>query len=290
MRYSIENEQIQITVDNHGAELVSLIKKETGKEYMWCADPEYWGRVSPVLFPTVGKVAMGRLLIGEDEYPMGQHGFARDMDFELVGKEQEKISFVLNSNEETRKLYPYDFSLTISYELKDKDVLVSWKVDNKGADAMHFQIGAHPAFNCPLGEGATTDCSLRFDKKDGLMYGLLNDDGLLEYDSNYITLDNGVLPIDEHLFDNDALIIENNQTHGVALCGPDGKSYVTVLFEAPLVGIWSPKKKNAPFVCIEPWYGRSDRFDFTGSIEEREYINTLSAGESFNASYTIKIA
>lgn len=290
MRYSIENEALIATIDTHGAELVSLKKKETGVEYMWNADPDYWNRVSPVLFPIVGRVAMGRFVVGDTKYPMGQHGFARDMEFELESKEDTKISFVLNSTEDTKKLYPYDYSLMISYELVDKDLTVSWKVTNNGLEEMYFQIGAHPAFNCPLGEGKTTDCSIRFDKKDGLVYGLLNDDGLLEMECNYITLDNGVLPIDEHLFDNDALIIEDNQTHGVALCDPSGKSYVTVLFDAPLVGIWSPKKKNAPFVCIEPWYGRADRFDFTGSIKDREYINEVSSKEAFEASYKIRIS
>ena len=55
-RHKLENELIAIEVEEHGAELKSLVRKNTGKEYMWKADPKFWGRTSPVLFPFVGAV------------------------------------------------------------------------------------------------------------------------------------------------------------------------------------------------------------------------------------------
>lgn len=295
MNYTIENETIKATISSYGAELISLVNKASGAEYMWCGDKAYWGRVSPVLFPFVGKVAGGRYVHEGIEYEMGQHGFARDMEFELIRRDENVIAFELKSNEETLKKYPFEFSLVITYEvlIREKsgkpELKVEWTVTNTGAKDMHFSIGAHPAFNCPpLGSDySQPECSLKFDKKDGIVYGLLNDDGLLEMDCNYITLDNGLLPIDAHLFDNDALIIENNQTHAIALADNSGRSYVTVLFDAPLVGVWSPAGKCAPFVCIEPWYGRADRFDFTGELREREWGNALASGEKFDAGYEI---
>ena len=63
--------------------------------------------------------------------------------------------------------------------------------------------------------------------------------------------------------------------------------YVSVTFDAPLFGIWSPAGKNAPFVCIEPWYGRADKTDFSGTIADRDYDNVLAAGESFEAEFTV---
>ena len=52
--YELKNDVISISMDSHGAELKSLKKLDTGKEYMWCGDAKYWGRTSPVLFPFVG--------------------------------------------------------------------------------------------------------------------------------------------------------------------------------------------------------------------------------------------
>ncbi len=61
------------------------------------------------------------------------------------------------------------------------------------------------------------------------------------------------------------------------------------MFTSPLVGLWSPPHKNAPFVCIEPWYGRCDKESFDGELSEREYEQKLGAGEEFNVSYKISI-
>jgi galactose mutarotase-like enzyme len=96
------------------------------------------------------------------------------------------------------------------------------------------------------------------------------------------------MPIDEHLFDEDALVIEGGQAHEVSLAGPDKVPYLTVRFDAPLFGLWSPAKKHAPFVCIEPWYGRCDRETFGGGLADREYGHELRPGRSFEVSYTIE--
>lgn len=99
----------------------------------------------------------------------------------------------------------------------------------------------------------------------------------------------GYLPITEHLFDRDALVIEHHQAQKVALVKPDGSHYLTVSFDAPLFGIWSPPGKKAPFICIEPWYGRCDALDFAGTWQEREWGQKLAAKESFAASYQISV-
>ena len=77
----LTNKDCKAVINYHGAELKSLIKGD--REYMWCADPKYWARTAPVLFPFVGAVNNGEYIYNGEKYPMGQHGFARDMDFEL---------------------------------------------------------------------------------------------------------------------------------------------------------------------------------------------------------------
>lgn len=287
--FQISNEMITIQVDSLGAELKSLKEVAAGREYMWSADPQYWKRTSPVLFPLVGGLKDGIYRLDGREYPMGQHGFARDMEFKLKSQVASEIWFVLESNEETLSRYPYPFVLELGYELVDKTVIVKWRVKNPAKERMYFSIGGHPAFLCPIEEGTKqTDYRIRFDAQgqivsSGLIDGLVNDKKI-EY-----KLDNGSIGVTEHLFDGDALVIEHDQVHSVALVKPDGEAYLTVTFDAPLFGIWSPPKKNAPFICIEPWYGRCDAVGYAGDWKDREWMQALEAGETFEAEYKVTI-
>ena len=287
--FQISNEKITIQADSMGAELKSLKDIASGREYMWNADPQYWKRTSPVLFPLVGGLKGGVYRLENREYPMGQHGFARDMEFKLKSQVANEIWFLLESNEETLGKYPYPFLLELGYELAGKTVIVKWKVKNPAGKRMFFSIGGHPAFLCPIEEGTRqTDYSIRLDAEGHVAVSVLNN-GLVDGSRVDYKLDNGMIPVTEHLFDGDALVIEHGQAHSVALVKPDGQAYLTVTFEAPLFGIWSPPKKQAPFICIEPWYGRCDRADYAGDWKEREWSQSLEPGETFRAEYKITV-
>lgn len=287
--FQISNDKITIQVDSMGAELKSLKDIATGREYMWNADPQYWKRTSPVLFPLVGGLKGGVYRLDEREYSMGQHGFARDMEFKLKSQVAGEIWFTLESDEKTLDKYPYPFLLELGYELAEKTVIVKWKVKNPAGERMYFSIGGHPAFLCPIDEGTRqTDYSIRLDAADQVEVSLL-DNGQVSGQTAAYKLENGCIPLTEHLFDKDALVIENDQAHSAALVKPDGEAYLTVTFDAPLFGIWSPPGKQAPFICIEPWYGRCDRTDFSGSWQEREWGQMLEAGETFKAEYRITV-
>lgn len=286
MRYELKNDCISVEIDSHGAEIKSIQKN--GTEYMWSGDPKYWGRTSPVLFPFVGSVSNGVYRIDDTEYPMGQHGFARDMEFTLSSQSSKSLVFSLSSNEETLRKYPFDFVLKITYTIEENTLIVSWMVENPSEAPMYFSIGAHPAFNCPIKDGNQCDYKLKFNSDNDIEYFLLKN-GLIDKSKKYtLSLNNGYSDIIPGMFDNDALIIEDGQASEISLCYPDGSEYVTVKTSAPLFGIWSPAKKNAPFICIEPWYGRCDADGFTGELSEREYSNTLRAGEIFRAEYTVE--
>lgn len=288
--FQISNEKITIQVDSLGAELKSLKSVEQGREYMWHADPAYWKRTSPVLFPFVGGLKGGVYRTKDKEYPMGQHGFARDMEFQLKSQVASEIWFRLESNEETLAKYPYPFVLEIGYELSGCTVVVKWRVKNPAQETMYFAIGGHPAFLCPLDPGRKqTDYQIVFAGKEQVVSSCI-EDGLINGRMKTYPLQNGSLPVTTHLFDGDALVIEHHQAQSVALADPDGKPYLTVEFDAPLFGIWSPPGKNAPFICIEPWYGRCDSVDFSGELKERVWEQELLAGTEFAAEYKITIA
>ena len=291
MDIKLENDLLEVTINSFGAELSSITGKETGTQYLWDADEKFWKRSAPVLFPFVGSLKDKKYTVNGKDYPMGQHGFARDMEFSVVSETSDEAWFELRSNDDTLAKFPFDFVLKIGYRLDGNDIKVTWHVENPGDKELLFSIGGHPAFMCPVTEdGKQSDYYLKFDADKALTYGLLSSDGLLDRDDYLLGVDiDGYCPIDEHMFDKDALIIEHFQASKVSLCTPDKKPYLTVSFDAPLFGLWSPAGKGAPFVCIEPWYGRCDRADFRGELKNREYGNVLAVGETFEKSYTITI-
>ena len=289
MRYLLENEVLAVSIDSLGAEVKSVKRKSDGFEFMWQGDPKYWGRTSPGLLPFVGVPKNKQYRYEGKNYPMGQHGFARDMEFELEDQADGCIWFVLKSDDGTYAKYPFAFRLHIGYELLDSEVKVLWKVENADSKPMYFSIGAHPAFRCPIhGEETKQGYGLRF-------AGLTNElhhhgntpQGLAIMEDQVLALTDGAVIFTPGFFDTCTYMVEGKQTGEVSLLDAQGVCYVTLRFDTPLFAVWSPEGKEAPFVCIEPWYGRCDAVDFDGSLEERAYGNTLGAGESFAADYTM---
>ncbi len=280
MLHYLENDFLKIAVDTHGAELSSIFNKKENKEMLWQGDSAFWGRKSPVLFPVVGKYKNSKTTFKDKEYSSGQHGFARDSEFTLVDASKTKLSFKLTDSEATKAQYPFSFSLICSFEIVDNKIIVGWQVENTDTQKIYFSIGAHPAFYC---EKEKTILTMK--NGNNIKYNLLNSDGL--YTSQKFEIKNSFV-LTESLFDNDALVIENSGVNEISLSN-NGKEYLTVSFDAKVFGIWSPTKKNAPFVCIEPWFGRCDAEDFNGDITEREWSNALEIGEKWYKEYEIII-
>lgn len=292
MVYELSNERLTVQFDSLGAEMISLKDKEGGQEYLWNGDKKYWGRHSPVLFPIVGRLREDRYLYENQEYHMPQHGFARDMEFACTSENKEEIWFALEATNATKQKYPFDFRLEIGYVLKDNTVEVIWKVTNLEEEKiMYFSIGGHPAFMCPLKEGEKqSDYSIILDAPDDVLFSHIDlDTGLMFNYKNQLNLTKGRHLLKEGFFDEGAYIIEDYQVHQITLADPQNMPYLMVSFTSPLVGIWSPEKKNAPFVCIEPWYGRCDRETFDGTLKHREWGNKLEPKAVWKRSYQIMV-
>lgn len=294
---TLSNDIISISIDDHGAELTSI--KAHGREYLWNADPEFWKRHSPVLFPIVGSVWQGEYRSHGNTYKMGQHGFARDMEHTLVSKSGDEIMYELRSTDETLQKYPYPFILNVGYRLHDNIIDVIWKVTNPSDDNMYFSIGAHPAFYWPEldqehPEGYLSTESRGFfrftPRRESLISSVIGEGGcIVKGFDRELPLSDGVLPLYTETFNHDALVLENSQVDSVTLCDGSQKPYLTLRFDAPLVGLWSPPHKNAPFVCIEPWYGRADQTNYTGTYEEKEWMQHLAPHATFSSVYQIII-
>lgn len=287
----LKNDILTVLVKEHGAELASIRKDST--EYLWQADPAFWGRHSPVLFPIVGSVWDKKYRVDGKEYELGQHGFARDMDFTLVSGSESEVLYRLESDEDTLGKYPWPFVLEIAYRLHGNKLDVIWEVENPGNDDMYFQIGAHPAFYYPDYDPETEERGfLSFDRFEDLECIRIKEKGCVDAVTKYPlpVPEDGMMPVRRDTFDAiDTIMLQDSQIGRVVLHRNDGTPWLALSFDAPVVGIWSPPTRNAPFICLEPWYGRCDRAGYEGDYKDKDWVSRLAPGESFHASYTIEI-
>lgn len=269
---------IEIKTINKGAELVSV--KFNGIEKMHDGE-SFWNRHSPVLFPIVGKLKNGKTIINGKEYEMGQHGFARDMEFEKI----DENSYVLKSNDETLKKFPFKFELYISYEVTSKKVITKYKVINKDEKLMIFGLGGHPAFVCEYSSGKYR---LEFEDIEDELEIYQLEDGLVKIEpekTKKFIRENRIF-LDNHIFQNDAIIMKNLTSDKIYL-KTETKTILGFEFKNfPYLAIWS--KPDAPFICIEPWFNTADKVDSNGKFEEKEDLIELKPNQEFNCEYSVE--
>jgi galactose mutarotase-like enzyme len=279
---TISNSTLKASIKHAGAELFSL-KDNQNQEYIWEGNPAFWGKHSPVLFPIVGTLKNNAYTINEKEYQLPRHGFARDMEFQLIDKTENSAVFSLQSNSETLKKYPFDFELQLIYTLNETTLDIAYKVINKGETKMPFSIGAHPAIALPEN---FENYSFKFEKEEDLKYSLLENDLISNKTESLQTIEN-LVPLNYKLFENDALVFKTLESNSLTIL-ENSKPYIKVDFaDFPSLGIWT--KDQAPFVCIEPWFGYSDTAENSGDLFEKEGILILDAKQTFNSKFSIQI-
>ena len=282
MRYEIKNQNITIQADTFGAEMHSL--KLGSLEYLWqCGDA--WKRYAPILFPFISSPKDRKYLVNGKEYSMkANHGFARDMEFELVQKSADALVFELKSNEETKAQYPFEFVLQVSYKLLENGVELQHKVLNSGTSPMYFYLGGHPAFNCPIDEGAFTDYEVVYEKRENLKHQ--NGDAVQN------VIDIRIVPLSRSLFDKDAIILNHPKSKAITLRSEKSAHSVTVEFpESDAIAVWSPTGDDrAAFVCLEPWTSVPVDFDNDeAELSNKAHAIKLEAGKEYHYSYRIVV-
>ncbi|MGL4852066.1 MAG: aldose 1-epimerase family protein [Phocaeicola sp.] len=286
----LSNSTLSIQVSPLGAELQSIQKE--GKEYLWHGDAQFWDRRSPVLFPLVGRVWGDEFRHKGESYPIGQHGFARDMEFQLVVQKENELLYKLESTPETEARFPFPFTLWIGYKIEANQLEVTWKVENPGTEELPFQIGAHPAFNLPSFDEDTKERAyFRFLPERELNYVIPVEKGCVSPTLYPLTLEEGWMPITSDTFECDTYVFTDSQVKEIALYNKEKKPYLRMQFDAPLLGLWAPtnSRPDCPFVCIEPWYGCCDEVGYNGDFRDRKWMQHLAPQESFETSYTIII-
>ncbi|EIQ6491146.1 aldose 1-epimerase family protein [Listeria monocytogenes] len=286
----LENEVLLVEMKTAGAELTRIFHKDTGLEYLWNADSKFWGRHSPVLFPTVGRLVEDTYLVDGKPYHLGQHGFARDRDFQVVELTEKSVRFELDADEDSLAVYPYKFKLSIIYTIEKNTVALSYEVENTDNKRIYFSIGAHPAFNLPLTDGTTfEDYYLDFGTEENLETLCLEG----PYRSGEIkkVVDEAAryLPLNYDLFKNDALIFEALKQKEMTIKSDKTPHFVKVSFpEFPFVGVWTAKA-GTPFLCIEPWYGIADGAGESVELRDKAGIEHLEPEAVFASEYEITV-
>ncbi|WP_304196342.1 aldose 1-epimerase family protein [Flavobacterium alvei] len=282
MTTTISNANLTAQIKHLGAELFSL-KNNQNTEYIWEGNPAFWGKHSPILFPIVGTLKKNTYNYNQKQFQLSRHGFAREMEFELVKKSDESATFSLISTLETQKVFPFNFELQICYSLDENKLNIDYKVINKTETTLPFAIGAHPAFALP---GNFEEYSLEFQQAETLKYYLL-EEGLISNNSNEIQLDNKKLGLNYQWFEKDALVFKTLESKSITILKNE-KSILKVNFnDFPNLGIWTVQ--NAPFLCIEPWFGYSDTLNEYDDFLKKEGIQLLKNNETFKSNYSVEI-
>jgi galactose mutarotase-like enzyme len=285
----IENNFLKVTINPLGAELVSLFNQENNTEYLWSANPEFWGKSSPVLFPIVGALRNNQFIYQDKTYLLPRHGFAREKIFILENYTTDSAVFLLTHDEETLKVYPFQFEFRLKYTLVGKALTVAYVVTNIGNETMYFSVGGHPAFAVPLSPETTyDDYALTFNETEDFARWNLAEGGLIQMQSTEFLKDTNTLPLTKALFYDDALVFKYLKSTKVTLSSPKTTHALQFDFDGfPFLGIWAAK--NADFVCIEPWCGIADAENHQQELIHKEGIETLAPSANFERTWTVTL-
>lgn len=288
--YTIQNQYLKVGVNGKGAELDEIFNKTNGLHYLWNGDDSFWGKKSPVLFPIVGGLKNNQYQFEGRTYCLSRHGFARDMEFELVDKTESKLLFSLKHTDETLKVYPFEFELIITYTLDTNNVRCTYDVINVSHEKkLYCSIGAHPAFHVPL--LCTTkyeDWYLEFEEEENAPIYPLSSEGLTL--PNYIPYlqNTQILPLKKELFYGDALVFKDLKSKAIKLASMVSEHGFRFTFSHfPFFGIWAAK--DAPFVCLEPWCGVADSINTTGKLQEKEGIIKLDPKTTLQEFWQVEV-
>lgn len=275
----IANEKIKCTISTMGAEIQSIIKD--GKEIIWEGNPDVWSGRAPVLFPICGGLKDDKYIYEGKEYTLPKHGFGRKSEFEIEKHEKESVTFLLSSNEETSKCYPFDFELRITYTLSDAELKVDYNVTNTGENNMYFSIGSHEAYACPEG---IEEYSVVFEEEETLNSSILNGN-LLEYNTICVGENIRELPLKYEFFAVDALVFLDVKSRKVTLMH-NGKKVVDVAFDgADYLLLWT--KPTGKYICIEPWCGVPDFEDSNYDITNKRGIVSVEPGKTVTKTHIL---
>ena len=214
------------------------------------------------------------------EYHLSKHGFARRSEFALESQSGTEMTFLLTDSAQTLEVYPFPFELRAHYALTASGFVMELRVRNTGVETMRFSLGAHPGFQCEMGDRIVMDA------EETVSAFRLGENGLREPEQVPVFDHSRQLVLAPDTFARDALIFDGLKSRGAALVRRNGRNVHVDFGGAPCLGLWA--RPGAEYVCIEPWYGVDDRWDADGDFTRKERIQSLEPGAEFAFPVTVK--
>jgi galactose mutarotase-like enzyme len=283
---TLSSPNLEAQIAELGAELVRL-RDEEGRDLLWDGDPTFWTGRSPLLFPIVGGVRDDRIIVDSTIYNLKQHGFARTSQFEVITADQASCQLRLVASTITRKQYPFEFQLDVTYRLQEATIVVSASVLNTGNQPLPASFGFHPALRWPLPYGGGREAhEIRFEANEtASLHTLLG--GLIGEAPRPTPVEGDRLKLQDDLFQDGALVWSELASRSVRYGVPGRRSFTVSFQEMPHLGIWT--KPGAGYVCIEPWQGYADPVGFEGEFKDKPGIVMIPVGESRDFSMEIAL-
>ncbi len=285
----LTNGQISVAISEKGAEMHS-VKGKDGMEFLWQGDEREWSDRAPTLFPVVGRLRDKTYTYKGETYSLPIHGFAPKAIFQEEKISETKAVFTLEDSKATRAVYPFPFRFSVTYELIDNSIKISYNILNKGESEMYFQLGAHPGFNLPIAKASDPKkYYLEFDEKHTPTAVVLTDDGFVTTGREPFSLiDDKILPLYPREMFIPTVFLENT-SKGITLKSSNTMHSVHVEFnDFHYLALWC-SSVEAPFICIEPWTGAPDLIGAGKDLTEKFAMTTLSKGESKEYSLAITV-
>ena len=285
----ISNSYIKLRVDTLGAQIKSLVMNDY--EYMWQADSKYWGKTAPNLFPFIARLYGGRYQYRGKEYEMGSHGFIKLYDFRVSNEGKDFLELSLDSNKETYAIYPFSFNIKFKYKLIDNKVEIRTTVLNKGENAMHFSLGAHPGFNTPIDKVGFNDYYLEFSEDCKPIKELISPSLFMANENEEIELENNrIYNLTHDIFNKEDTIIIKDMAKGVTLASHSSKRRVSLEYpDMKYLGIWQSPNKKSPYLCIEPWSSIPGSDNTIMDIEKSDNYIHLNSNSEYINTWSIKV-
>ncbi|WGV25594.1 aldose epimerase [Halotia branconii] len=217
---------------------------------------------NPILFPICGNLPDNSYIHNGKQYNLKQHGFARDLSWEVTDQatqNQASLTVVLNSTEQTKAVYPFDFQVVFTYKLQGNTLEIQQEYKNLSSIQLPFSTGFHPYF---LAKDKT---QLKFEIPSH-EYQDQRSKEIHRFNGNFdFNLDEIDVAFKE-LTSQSATVIDNSRKLELTL--DYGKEY-------PILVFWTLKGKD--FYCLEPWTAPRN------SLNTGEHLTVLKPGASYNA-------
>ncbi len=222
-----------------------------GKDLLYLNPETFYGREAnvrggiPILFPISGQLGKGQYRLGEKTYFMKNHGFARNLPWEVVRLEitdSASISISLKSNDETIESYPFELELLFKYQLVGTKLTIFQEYRNQSDQDMPISAGFHPYFN-------TAHKQLVYD---------VNATEYLDYNDMATKPFTNMLDLTDKL---ESFIITDPKDDQISFELPELQRKITMSYapEFKYIVLWTEAGKE--FVCVEPWMAQNNAFN-----------------------------